>query len=257
MTGLPPFKMASPRDPHYGQFCINRHFKFWDSHSQRTKIDFSEEFKDLVNAMLSYDPTHRPSIPEIYSHPWVRGEMPSHEQICHEFEKRKKYVDRAMAKEMAAKQREKERAKKVPNMAFGPIRAHRGSDDTAPVTNTTWTDIATRFADEKNSGFVFSEVDSKNIDASCLSSKTLKETDFLNAIYWIAENLGAHVILEKNNKMKIIKTIDDENVEVKAKFYNDEQGVKYTEFFKKEGPIMSYYGFVGDIKDEFEKLTSM
>jgi hypothetical protein len=57
--------------------------------------------------------------------------------------------------------------------------------------------------------------------------------------------------------MKIIKTIDEENVEMKVKFYEDKENTKYAEFYKQAGPIMSYYGFAGDIKDEFAKLTSL
>jgi len=222
-------------------------------------MTFSEDFMALINAMLSYDPTHRPSIPEIYAHPWLKnGPMPTHEQICAEFNKRKQYVDRAIAKEKAMEEQKKaQEKKKVPTMAFGPIRAHRGPDANAPVNDTTWTDIANRFADEKMTDYKFSEIDAADVKNGCLSNKTLSKTDFLQAIYWIAEQLGAHVITENNNKMKIITTVQDDNIEMKVKFYQDKQGVNYSEFIKQEGPIMSYYGFVGEIADEFVKLTSM
>jgi len=82
MTGLPPFKKAIPKDPFYGQMCINRHTKFWGEHERRLKMKFSEEFKTLINAMLSYDPTHRPSIAEIYASDWLsKGKIPTDEEI--------------------------------------------------------------------------------------------------------------------------------------------------------------------------------
>jgi len=89
MTGLPPFKKANPRDPHFGQLCINRHDKFWNSHSNRLKMTFSPDFQDLMNAMFSYDPTHRPSVAEIYNHPWLtNGPMATKEDIEKEFVQR-------------------------------------------------------------------------------------------------------------------------------------------------------------------------
>ena len=36
----------------------------------------SHEFKDLIQKMLSYDPTERPSIADIREHPWMNIEYP-------------------------------------------------------------------------------------------------------------------------------------------------------------------------------------
>jgi serine/threonine protein kinase len=196
MTGLPPFKMASPRDPHFGQFCINRHYKFWEAHKHRLKMNFSEDFMTLINAMLSYDPTHRTSIPEIYAHPWLKdGKIATREEVVAEFTQRKKYVDKAIAKQKKDEEAMKaaQKNQKVPNMAFGPITAHRGNTPNETVNDTTWTDIASRFAEEKMDEFRFSEVDPENVRPGALSSSDLKTTDFVQAIYWIAEQAGAHV----------------------------------------------------------------
>ena len=39
-----------------------------------------------MNVMLSFDPTQRLSISEIMEHPWVKGEVPTDEEITHEFQ---------------------------------------------------------------------------------------------------------------------------------------------------------------------------
>lgn len=260
MTGLPPFKKASPRDPHFGQFCINRHSKFWDSHKHRLKTNFSDDFMTLINAMLSYDPTHRPSIAEIYAHPWLKNnKIATHEEVVLEFTERKKYVDAAVirqkAEEEKIKEMEKQQKQKVNNMAFGRIQAHRGNDETAPTFDTTWTDITNKFADGslKTDHIQFPKIEKSHVKTGSLFTSSLKNEEFVQAIVYICDQLGASVSLDKNTKIKVSKNMSDQQVELKIKLYQDENGAKHAEFFKQEGPIMSYYELTGDITDEFAK----
>ena len=55
-----------------------------------TRKDYSDDFKDLVLSMMSYHFYDRPSIEKIRAHPWLRGEVPSQEEIVREMSKLKK-----------------------------------------------------------------------------------------------------------------------------------------------------------------------
>ncbi len=51
---------------------------------------YSNEFKDLVISMMQYHFYDRPSIQQIRNHPWLRGEVPTQEEIVREMSKLKK-----------------------------------------------------------------------------------------------------------------------------------------------------------------------
>ena len=96
LTGHPPFNHAKATDSYYSLICMNNHEKFWHFHSRKKPNGaafFSAEFMNLINAMIAFDPTQRPSIAEIKSHAWYRGEVPTHEQVLAEFQQRKAKVE--------------------------------------------------------------------------------------------------------------------------------------------------------------------
>ena len=70
----PPFSSATPNDAYYKCLAANRTDLFWNAHCKNKPNGhkfFSNEFKDLFEKMVSLDPTKRPSIDEIMSHPWL------------------------------------------------------------------------------------------------------------------------------------------------------------------------------------------
>lgn len=72
VTQHPPFTRAEPTDPFYRLLCANRADLFWKAHSKNKPAGFfSEEFKNLITAMLAFDPSHRLSLADIKAHPWV------------------------------------------------------------------------------------------------------------------------------------------------------------------------------------------
>lgn len=89
------FGRASADDPYYKYLATNRPEKFWSAHLQSKDSDdyYSEEFKDLVAHLFSYNPANRLSISEIRSHPWFEGNMPSEEEVRDEFSQRKQDLD--------------------------------------------------------------------------------------------------------------------------------------------------------------------
>ena len=74
VTQHPPFTRAEPSDPFYRLLRANRADLFWKAHSKnKPEGFFSEEFKHLITSMLSFDPSHRLSMEEVLSHPWLSG----------------------------------------------------------------------------------------------------------------------------------------------------------------------------------------
>lgn len=68
-----PFNSATPNNGFYKFIALNHLDKFWNSHEKKSK--FSPELKNLLSEMLAFDPTHRLSISEVLSHPWMTGDI--------------------------------------------------------------------------------------------------------------------------------------------------------------------------------------
>jgi serine/threonine protein kinase len=108
----PPFTTAQPNDPFYRCLAASRADIFWRTHcksKEEGEAFFSEDFKDLVQAMLQLDASHRPSIPEVMAHPWMQGPMPTQDQIAQEFAQRDIVVKQTLEKERKEKEAEKNR----------------------------------------------------------------------------------------------------------------------------------------------------
>ena len=87
----PPFNKADTQDPFYRCLAQNRADLFWKTHSRKKPGKdefFSEDFKSLVQSMLSLDPVDRLSMADVMNHPWMQGEVPTQEQIIEQFKQR-------------------------------------------------------------------------------------------------------------------------------------------------------------------------
>jgi serine/threonine protein kinase len=96
ITQHPPFTKAEPSDPFYRLLCANRADLFWKAHAKNKQggMDFfSEDFRNLITAILQFDPTHRPSLAEVKAHPWYNGPICALDEISGEFAARKKKID--------------------------------------------------------------------------------------------------------------------------------------------------------------------
>ena len=93
-TQHPPFTRAEPTDPFYRLLCANRADLFWKAHSKnKPEGFFTEEFKNLVTAMLQFDPANRPTMADIKAHPWYNGPVVTLEDVQAEFAARKAKID--------------------------------------------------------------------------------------------------------------------------------------------------------------------
>lgn len=98
-AGNPPFQKATPTDPYYKLIKEKRYDIFWNAHNRKRSINyFSDSFKDLIQKMIAYVPTERPTIVEISKHAWVKGSVCAHTDIVEEFSQRKKKLDALLEK---------------------------------------------------------------------------------------------------------------------------------------------------------------
>ena len=82
VTGSPPFIKGKLTDPYYKLLSRKKTKIFWKAHSRRKPKDyFTEDFKDLIEKMLEYDPNKRIAMKEIQEHPWFIGQTPSQSEL--------------------------------------------------------------------------------------------------------------------------------------------------------------------------------
>eukprot|EP00475_Leptophrys_vorax_P013254 TRINITY_DN1961_c0_g1_i1.p1 TRINITY_DN1961_c0_g1~~TRINITY_DN1961_c0_g1_i1.p1 ORF type:complete len:509 (-),score=167.97 TRINITY_DN1961_c0_g1_i1:108-1634(-) len=101
LAGFPPFQYATKQDWWYNKIMTDKHSLFWKAH-ERTAY-FSDSAKDLVNKILSYDPSKRITIEQIEEHEWFKGPTLSGEELKEDLASRKEQVDREKRKEKANK----------------------------------------------------------------------------------------------------------------------------------------------------------
>jgi len=68
IQGIFPFKEAKKDEYFYNLIINGKLDTYW---SKVGGQNLSPEFKDLILKMFSYDPTKRPTVDEIKSHPWM------------------------------------------------------------------------------------------------------------------------------------------------------------------------------------------
>ena len=62
-TASPPFERSVPNDPYYKLIKDKNYNAFWNFHGKRRPAGFfTDDFKDLINKMLAYDPQERPTM---------------------------------------------------------------------------------------------------------------------------------------------------------------------------------------------------
>lgn len=68
VRGIFPFKEARKEEYFYNLLCQKNYTEYW---SKVESTHLSEEFRELLQRLLAYDPSERPSIAEIKAHPWM------------------------------------------------------------------------------------------------------------------------------------------------------------------------------------------
>jgi len=101
LAGFPPFQVATKQDWWFNKIMSDKHSLFWKAHERSAY--FSDAAKDLINKILSADPTKRIKIDQIEDHDWFKGPVLSGEELKEDLAARKEQVDRVKRKEKANK----------------------------------------------------------------------------------------------------------------------------------------------------------
>ncbi|MCQ2817152.1 MAG: serine/threonine-protein kinase [archaeon] len=87
------FNRATTSCIRYNYIIEKKYNLYWNaSFRNKNKAQPSNEFKDLFQRMVSYDPNERPSIIEILSHPWFAMRNATQEEVLREFNERKQLI---------------------------------------------------------------------------------------------------------------------------------------------------------------------
>lgn len=78
-TGRPPFMRAERTNPHYFQIITRNWPSFWRTHESGCRLNPS--FKNLMEQMLTYEPSQRLNIDAILEHPWMTLETATLEEV--------------------------------------------------------------------------------------------------------------------------------------------------------------------------------
>ena len=88
LTNYYPFQSALFNE----QFYRNSE-EFWKNLGKKLPFSISEDFKDLINGILAYDPDKRLNLDQIKEHPWFIGPCATGEEIQIEFTERTEKVN--------------------------------------------------------------------------------------------------------------------------------------------------------------------
>ncbi|OMJ88556.1 hypothetical protein SteCoe_9510 [Stentor coeruleus] len=76
-----PFYSSKPLDLFYSQLTKNPRV-FWDMQKKNYKsIQLSEDFKNLIESMLCFEPKTRANLDEIKAHEWIKGPMADYDEF--------------------------------------------------------------------------------------------------------------------------------------------------------------------------------
>lgn len=106
-----PFQVSASFDKRYRLIMYRNYEEFWQEFE---KENLSNDFKDLINHLICYDPSERFSIDEILEHPWIKNNINYineknkeineenncrniiDEDVVEELKKRRNYMDKKM-----------------------------------------------------------------------------------------------------------------------------------------------------------------
>ena len=116
LFGFYPFAKPNIADPIYKLFLEEEYCTFWAKFEQTTQC--SENFKDLFNRMVCFDPKERINLDQIKNHPWLIEDdkdnyLLNHEIFEKEFHRRKRIVDEKKRNIGVTLEKDKKMCKKI------------------------------------------------------------------------------------------------------------------------------------------------
>eukprot|EP00331_Platyophrya_macrostoma_P004183 CAMPEP_0176420778 /NCGR_PEP_ID=MMETSP0127-20121128/8794_1 /TAXON_ID=938130 /ORGANISM="Platyophrya macrostoma, Strain WH" /LENGTH=441 /DNA_ID=CAMNT_0017801409 /DNA_START=154 /DNA_END=1479 /DNA_ORIENTATION=- len=268
VSGTPPFLKAEPKDSYYKLICVNRHSMFWDAHEKSKekpsgKNFFSDDFRNLMNSMLSLDPAQRLSLAEVKAHPWYKGKTSTVQDIKFAFLQRKKAVDNQLGKQKEEKKNAKiQKAKQEQNLHVG-AGAYQGFKPyrDIPVDNDELESIQKKGKFDPNAKRTLEQYE-EDIDrtSTCLMYSVTDADVLLRQLVVICDQVfNDYSVLEDGYKIKG-RILTDEygaiDLNMVIKKVDDETNV--IEFNRKKGAIMAFYDTVNkQLKAPLEKINAV
>ena len=72
VQGIFPFSEAKSSEYFYDMLIRKDYTKYW---AKTAGQSLTNDFKDLMQKMLSYDPSERPTVEQLVNHPWMRTKV--------------------------------------------------------------------------------------------------------------------------------------------------------------------------------------
>ena len=94
VVGRFPFNVCNGSDKRYKLIICKKFEEFWDIFQEKIKYELSNEFKDLVQNLICYNPNERLSLEQIKNHPWLKIHKQNEQELYqNEFIMRKDVID--------------------------------------------------------------------------------------------------------------------------------------------------------------------
>jgi serine/threonine protein kinase len=265
MTGRPPFRSAHPKDDRYGKMCRNQHKNFWkDIIARGHNLDTS--FMELLTSLFAFDPVNRPSIAEIMTSPWMKGQTATHEEAYAWLSKGKQKVDKSMADQKIKddEDKKKQKAQKNPNqnMAFTETVAHRGEGRSEKSEKKIANDalmaekleamdlnrmsLPVKCCDGILPNTLISGLDRKTFVEHCMQTSSVLA---LGDLDWNVEKFRAKFVT-KGTEMPG----DGSEVGVSVTLTECGRGLKYVDISRTSGSAIKFMEIRDNFRQEFEKL---
>lgn len=251
VTGKRIFIEARKTDGLY-KFIISKNYKDFNLKIKSIFTNLSDEFLDLFEKMIKYNPKERANYDEVKNHKWLKNIEMTNDQMVSEFKRRKFFVKIKMDEE--------------------EILSGNNTQGNSLLINDNNNENQNVFRNEKN--FVdFYTVNNKikivdkddiqNLFKIKLSFVIKNEKDFMNSITNIIKQSEKKGIIQQNRKFLSFKIIyenefeddDDENeiefeiidLIIKIEFVKTNQNIYYILFKKKSGDFEDFLTKIEDI----------
>lgn len=180
LAGFPPFQRPATSDWWFNKLANGKQHLFWAAHCRNAR--FSDSCKDLIEKMLTTDPSKRITLPELAAHKWLSGPVMSSETLKGELTKRKAKID-------AIKQREKEEkeAEEVEVAGDGSVWRSGGGETKVDPDKDDLPPASTQMS---VGGFVFQK---PTFAASSVEAALLEGDDFDDSAPSVVQEREMHV----------------------------------------------------------------
>ena len=102
LGNMPTQKKADSDDYLYKFFRKKKYEQYWTTISKLYSLNLeviSAEFFHLVTTMIKYDYKKRLSLEEVKNHPWLKGEVATHDEVVEELASRSKTINAKLSQD--------------------------------------------------------------------------------------------------------------------------------------------------------------